>query len=396
MSREESAADQFARHKAGPVMRALAANLRTAADLPYLVEHDATPCDAMPAFIVGAGPSLSDALPLLPAAAKRGLVFAVNASARAVAGVVKPDVLVVRESLDVSAHLAGVTAGLVALDLCASPAVWEAAEGVGPRGWFLAAAVQHFAAHQLLRARAPYCGPSAVTAAVSLAEAWGCSPIVLVGCDLAFARDGQGYAPGSAWGDVRGALRVGGLVELDGLGAMHATARESGQRPVPVRQSVEMLPALDGGEPVASLLTWGDQVRWLANRAARTPGDYTWRVNASGGGTHVEGWHRLDLEHITSVLDDLGPRAWYGAPGRTLDVAPLVAALLADAEAAQALAEGHVPPWLPTGVLEAMAAGDVLSARDDARGDVGAAIRGTVAAYADAGSWVEGVASPMR
>lgn len=379
MSREEQAADHFARHKAGPTMRALVENLRAASTLPYLVSSRRH-LEGVPAFIVGAGPSLSRSLPSLRAASNRGIIFAVNASARAVSDACDLDVLVVRESLDVAPQLEGVRAALVALDAQASPGAWRASEAVGRRGWFMAAAVQHFALHGLLGVRAPYCGPSAVTAAVALAESWGCSPIVLVGCDLAMAADGQAYAPESGWGGVRGELDSSGLVRLDGLEAMHEVARASGQKPVPTTQAIERFTSWDGMSEVSSLLTWGDQVRWLSPRARRSSAEC---INATGAGARISGWAHVGLE---SVLDRLEVRrvkemSYVGL--EAVDTSPAIEAIRQDAKAG-VLGK----PRLGTGVIEAMAAGDAMKARDDADGDVQAKIVGAQTAYSRACSWV--------
>jgi hypothetical protein len=391
MSREADAADLFARRKAGHVMRSLVANLRDASSLPYLVHHEHRPMRGVPAFICGAGPSLSASLPLLKRASEVGYVFAVNASARAVSSVVQPDVLVVRESIDVSAQLDGLRAGLVALDACASPAVWRAAESVGERGWFMAGAVQHFALCGLLGARPIYAGPSAVTAAVALAHAWGASPIVLVGCDLAFAGDGQGYAPESAWGDVRGEQLPHGLVQLGGLGHMRSVVAASGQHAPPEVQTTERFPAWGGDGEVTSLLTWGDQVRWLQTFAERRRG---WFVNATGAGARVSGWDEWPvadvLEHRRDTWMERSGSHWSGWLPR-VDTAPAIAALLRDAEHAIAVGGGEAAPHLGCGVLEAMSAPEILAARDEARGDAAKSIRGTWDAYAKSGQWVREV-----
>lgn len=395
MSREEDAAEQFARRKAQHVMRSLVTNLGAASSLPYLVSHEHQPMRGVPAFIVGAGPSLSTSLPLLERAREVGYVFAVNASVRAVSSVVPPDVLVVRESIDVSAQLDGVRAGLVALDACAAPGVWRAAEAVGERGWFLAGAVQHFPLCGILGARPVYGGPSAVTAAVALAHAWGASPIVLVGCDLAFAPDGRGYDARSGWGNIRGEVR-GDSVALSGMGHMRGVVAASGQMPPPEVQDVERFTAWGGEGEVTSLLTWGDQVRWLRNFAERRPGARLW--NATGAGVRLDGWHEHSL---TGVVDDHAferRRYYWPAAGVPLaqmrgwpriDTAPALAALAADAEHACGIGVDSAPR-LTTGVLEAMAAGDILRARDAARGDPVRAIRGSWEAYRKAGEWVRG------
>ena len=193
--REAQAADLFARHKAKSAMRAIVTNLAEAGSRPYLVTGD-KPLEGSTVYVVGAGPSLSRALPHLADLSRHGYVFAVNASARAVARVTPPDVVVVRESVDVAGQLEGVEASLIALDLCASPAVWDVCRGRNA-GWFIAGAVQHFGLAARLGVRPLFAGSSAITAAVALAHELGAWRIVLVGCDLAFA-DGLAYAPESA------------------------------------------------------------------------------------------------------------------------------------------------------------------------------------------------------
>lgn len=403
MTREHEAADLFARRKAEHVMRALVTNLRTASSLPYLVSHEHQPMRGVPAFIVGAGPSLSASLPLLERAAEVGYVIAVNASAQAVSRVVQPDVVVVRESIDVSAQMQGVRAGLVALDACASPAVWAAAESVGERGWFLAGAVQHFGIASLLRARPVYAGPAALTAAVALAHAWGASPIVLVGCNLAFAGDGRGYAAESGWGDVRGHVH-GGHVSLAGMAHMRGVVAASGQTPPPEVQQVERFPAWGGEGEVSSLLTWGDQVRWLRDFAARRPKSGGEFFNATGAGARIDGWWEQTLADAVHYYSrerrpytprekaatgpHLTPPEAFLRECPRIDTQPALDALAADAAHAVEVADGQAPPRLTCGVLEAMSASGILAARDEARGDARKAILGSWEAYAKSGRWV--------
>lgn len=361
----------FARHKAQAVMRSLTTNLKRAGEVPYVGKSSVERV-----YICGAGPSMQASERVLSEQlnSPKVEVWAVNASAPIVPWA---DCVVVRESIDVSAQLEATSCKRALLDICANPKIWDTAtEDALSCEWFIPASVQNFALCKLLGVTPTYAGPSAVTAAVALAHQRGAREIVLVGVDLAFV-DGQGYAKGSAWGDIRGAMGDDGLMHMSGMEAMRFAVSESGQNAPPTAQRVETWPSVHGGE-VQSLATWGDQVRWLAQFAERHP--ILTLVNASKG-VAIPGWMPRDLEEM------LVDRKF---PGEYVDTQPAIDAILADAKHALEVQGGGASPRLTTGVIEAMSAGGILEARDAARGNPEAAIKGTWAAYAASGEWVLG------
>ncbi len=112
-------------YKSRAVMEATIANLTRARALPYALGPTYGRIGAF--VVVGAGPSLSTTGPYLPELQKLGLtICTVNTALKAVAKYVEPDVVLVREVVDVSSHL-DAPATLRVLDIGASPKVWDAA-----------------------------------------------------------------------------------------------------------------------------------------------------------------------------------------------------------------------------------------------------------------------------
>lgn len=157
------------------------------------------PLQGRPAFVVGAGPSLSRNGHLLAQAQECGPIICVNSSAQAVVRHgVQPDVLVVREMTEIARHLEGVDPTWLVADVQAHPAIFAQATH-----WFASAHIRHVELARSLRSPLVYAGTAALTSAVMLARMWGADPIVLVGCDLAFGPKGEGYAAGTPWETLR-------------------------------------------------------------------------------------------------------------------------------------------------------------------------------------------------
>lgn len=191
----------------------------------------------VPAFIVGAGPSLAKNVELLREATNKGIVIAVNSSAMALAKAgVTPQVLMCIESIDVSGLLAKIPFiddVARAFSLTGSPKVLRT--GKGPL-LPVYEALPEFEAplRELLGTPGVNVSGSVSTAAFSLAEQLGCNPIVLVGHDLGYT-GGEAYAKGTAYEGSRvEANAEHGVLELkwsqsvieahgEGQGGMHAT-----------------------------------------------------------------------------------------------------------------------------------------------------------------------------
>lgn len=274
------------KHKSEQVYTYALRAMHRMADLPCAT-LTSEPLRGLPAYVVGAGPSLAGSVRHLPNCSERGAVIVVNASARAAeASGVVPDVLVARESIDCSEQIRESRARHVVLDTGCHPALWDAA---GDRAhWYLPGYPRHFAMGAHLAVSMLYSGTAALTAAVALAYHWGSREIVLVGVDLAYGPDGQVYHPDAPRGASRAAF-AGGHVTITGDEADAARHVASGQPAPPIEQDVIEVPGVDG--PVQTQLTWADQIKWLANFAgARTALDTRW-INMSDGAC-LDGWLR--------------------------------------------------------------------------------------------------------
>src|SRR5690606_15647984 len=143
------------------------------------------------------------------------------------------------------------------------------------------------------------------TAAFSLAQRLGCSPIVLVGQDMAFT-NGKTYAGGTGYeSSVARANHKTGQVELewnqaiqDQHGVQHGTRHNT--------------------EPLMQVRAWGGQGEvmsgpsfmainsWLESTAALSEafGMHRRYINASEGGASVAGFEELSLKTLLETLPD--------------------------------------------------------------------------------------------
>jgi len=283
----------FLRHRTKPLVRNTIRNLACAAATskpplrPELSRIER-------AIVVGAGPSLAKNRHLLAAAQKRGwAILCVNASLTAIAEHVDPDVCVVREQLAVGAGLLGLSdRTLLVAEIGAHEDVFKRAGA-----WFVPAYPRYFELVDALGIRPVLAGSAALTTAVSIALEAGAKEIALVGVDLAFARDGEGYAPQSQW---QGFRHNGERIEGDGLMAMAGVAAAAGMAPAVTHDTAtERVPAWDGGAPLRALDSWSDQARWLETMAMRA-GSHVGLWNATEGGRAIAGWRARDL---AAVLD---------------------------------------------------------------------------------------------
>ncbi|MEO8905630.1 MAG: 6-hydroxymethylpterin diphosphokinase MptE-like protein [Polyangiaceae bacterium] len=289
----------------------------------------------VPAFIVGAGPSLAKNGGQLAEAAKKGIVFALNSSARALDSYgVEPQVLACMESIDVSHLLEQVSyidRVVRAFSLTGHPRSLRTGKGPLLPIFEGLAQLNVSLAPLLGSAGLPVSG-SVSTLAFSLAERLGCSPIVFVGQDLAYT-DGKAYAQGTPYENSRVRVAADGqTLEHDWCETLKATHNHGDNK---------MLER----EPLRSALAWGGQghvtttigfnvVRaWLETAsvvlAEEKPG--TRLINATEGGARIEGFEECTLETLLATLPEQGITA---------------EALYADAERAQApLAVTRLAGW---------------------------------------------------
>ena len=264
--------------------------------------------DGVPAFIVGAGPSLAKNVELLKQAGERGIVFAVNSSGKALdlAGV-KPQVLACLESIDVShliADLSFIDDVARLYSLTANPRLFET--GTGPM-MTLFELLPHIAGpfeSFFGRPGLPVCG-SVSTACFSMAYRMGCSPIILVGQDLAYT-EGRCYAPGTVYeNSVVEFSEDGKTLSHDWCATMLDTHQRAANDLLP-GQNVQDIPAWGGQGKVRTSSSFSHVQAWferVASLLARTNGPDL--INATEGGASLAGFEEKRLEE---ALQDLSER----------------------------------------------------------------------------------------
>lgn len=290
----------------------------------------------VPAFIVGAGPSLDKNIEQLRRARHKGLVFAANSSALSLAKHhIAPHVVCCLESIDISDRLRTLPyldEVIRAFSLSSHPNTLRV--GNGPLMPFHEALPQYAGPLEALT-RVPgvtVCG-SVSTAAFTLAQRLGCSPIVLVGQDMAFT-NGATYAGGTGYETSRasvdattGRVKLHWNEQIQNLhGEQHGTRHDS----EPLVEAV----AWGGDGTVISGPSFMAINAWLESTAAVSEGlaPSNRYINATEGGARVVGFAE---SRLTDVLDTL--------PDVNIEV-PAIAALAA--ERLPPLPRGTIVDWL--------------------------------------------------
>ncbi len=279
-------------------------NLELLADSPFFLGL-AEKYKNVPAFIVGAGPSLGKNAELLADATKKGLVFAVNSSALALARHgVTPQVVACMESLDLSELLSKIPYlddVVRAFSMTAHPRTMRT--GKGPLLPVYEGLPQFTPLLELAQASGlAVCG-SVSTLAFSLAQRLGCSPIVLVGQDLAYT-DGHAYAAGTPYEGSRVARSA------DGASLVHE--RSSTLRAVNGRAADEEplrdVPAWGGSGFVPSTIGFSAVRNWLELAAEVLEHDRPDQllVNATEGGARIAGFREQRLAEVLAPLPERG------------------------------------------------------------------------------------------
>jgi Protein of unknown function DUF115 len=283
------------------------------ANLDLLCEHPtflalAGKYRGVPAFIVGAGPSLGKNGKQLAEATKKGIVFALNSSARALDKYgVEPQVLACMESIDVSHLLEQVSyidRVVKAFSLTGHPRSLRV--GKGPR------LPVYEGLPQLNGPLIPLLGypgipvsGSVSTLAFSLAQRLGCSPIVFVGQDLAYT-DGKAYASGSAYEESRVRVAADGQsLEHDWCDTLKNTHNQ-GTNKMLEREPLRCAVAWGGSGTVTSTIGFGVVRSWLETAsivlAKETPDVRL--INATEGGARIEGFEECTLAELLRTLPD--------------------------------------------------------------------------------------------
>ena len=260
----------------------------------------------VPAFIVGAGPSLGKNGHLLADAAKKGIVFALNSSARALDSYgVEPQVLACMESLDVSHLFEGVSyidRVARAISLTAHPQ--NLRKGRGPLlPIFEGIPQQDLPLTTLLGFPGLSVSGSVSTLAFALALRLGCSPIVFVGQDLAYT-DGKAYAAGTAYENSR--VRVGAdgqSLEHDWCDTLKATHNQ-GENKMTDREPLLPVTAWGGAGTATSTIGFSAVRAWLESAAitlAKSRPEIR-LINATEGGARIAGFEECRLSDLLTTL----------------------------------------------------------------------------------------------
>ncbi|MDF3065120.1 MAG: hypothetical protein K0R38_721 [Polyangiaceae bacterium] len=277
-------------------------NLELLCDSPFFLGL-AEKYKDVPAFIVGAGPSLGKNAELLADAAKKGIVFAVNSSAQSLARRgVTPQVVACMESIDLSTLLEQVPYlddVVRAFSMTAHPKTLRT--GKGPLLPVYEGLPQFTPLVGLGKANGlAVCG-SVSTLAFSLAQRLGCSPIVLVGQDLAYT-DGQAYAAGTPYEGSKVALSADGQSIVHQRSAtLHAVSGLKIEQE-PLREAT----AWGGSGTVFSTIGFSAVRNWLELAADVLAHDRPDQrlVNATEGGARVTGFEELRLADVLAPLPE--------------------------------------------------------------------------------------------
>ncbi|HLK39056.1 MAG TPA: 6-hydroxymethylpterin diphosphokinase MptE-like protein [Polyangiaceae bacterium] len=266
-------------------------------------------CRGVPAFIVGAGPSLAKNVALLREASAKGIVFAVDMSGSALdRHGVEPQVLVCLEALNLSHHMKGLSfidRVVRAFSMTSNPDGFRM-QG-GPLLPFFETMRAFAPLEDLVGVPGAVVGGSVSTVAFSLAEQLGCSPIVMVGQDLAYT-GGRTHAEGTAF--ERSRVRVtedGKRIAYDWCETSNAVREGSQLGPPQAHDVLFEVPAWGGGEAVVSSPAFNAYRLWFevaAETLRQTRPDLA-LVNATEGGSHITGFEERSLG---DVLASLSPR----------------------------------------------------------------------------------------
>ena len=262
----------------------------------------------VPAFIVGAGPSLGKNGRQLADAAKKGIVIALNSSARALDSYgVEPQVLACMESIDVS-HLfekvSYINRVARAVSLTGHPNTLRT--GAGPLlPVFEGIQQQNGPLSALLGFPGLSVSGSVSTLAFSLALRLGCSPIVFVGQDLAYT-GGKAYAAGTAYQESRVRLAADGEhLEHDWCETLKATHNQGDNKMIE-REPLREVTAWGGQGRVMSTIGFSAVRAWLEASSVVVARDRpeTRLVNATEGGARIEGFEECPLSELLASLPE--------------------------------------------------------------------------------------------
>ncbi len=262
----------------------------------------------VPAFVVGSGPSLAKNIEFVRQAAKKGIVFCANSTARALAAAeVEPQVIGCIESIDVSHRLADlpfIDRAVRAFSIVGHPAVSRTGRGPLLPIYESLDAISRPLQELTGRHGVPLAG-SVSTALFSLAERLGCGPIVLVGQDMAYT-DGHPYAAGTGYETSRARVcRESGTIELDWNHEVHSAHGTQHGR-MHDREPLFEVPAWGGEGTVPAGPAFNGVRLWFEGAAitlAEQRPEVT-VVNATEGGARIVGFEERSLAEVVEKLPE--------------------------------------------------------------------------------------------
>jgi hypothetical protein len=261
----------------------------------------------VPAFIVGAGPSLAKNVERLREAGQKGILFAVDVSGKVLDRQgIEPQVLVCLEALNLSAHMKGLSyidRVVRAFSMTSHPGGFGMAGG--PLLPFFENLTPFAPLEDLVGVPGAVVGGSVSTVAFSLAEQLGCSPIVLVGQDLAYT-GGRTHAEGTAFENSRARVSADGKrIDYSWCAAANAQ-REGSDLGPPQRHDVLFEVAAWGGGPerVTSSPAFNAYRLWFEVAAATLAQvrPQLELVNATEGGSRIAGFTERSLDEVLAPL----------------------------------------------------------------------------------------------
>lgn len=273
--------------------------------------------EGVPAFIVGAGPSLDKNIKALADAKKKGIVIAVDVAGGALdRNGIAPHMVVSLEALNLSKHIANlsyVKDVILSPSLTGHPDCFDVPAGhVMP---FFEALGPFSAVVKLAEVPGVIVGGSVSTVAFSLATLFGCSPIVLVGQDLAYS-GASTHASGTAFdGCVVNREESGKTVAFTYNDTIKQVRAESKLGAAPAKDAMFDVPAWGGKGEVISTASFNAFRLWFEIWATSMQG-HVELVNATEGGSRIVGFRESTLADVIKSLpdadisvDDLAKRA---------------------------------------------------------------------------------------
>ncbi len=263
----------------------------------------------VPAFVIGAGPSLDKNIELLREASQKGIVICVEVSGRSIAKHDLPPahIVVSLEGHNLATELEISSASgetLRAISLSANPA--SIAAGKGALMPFFEFLPGFRGLTELTGFQGITVGGSVSTAAFSIALQLGCSPIVLLGQDLAFT-GGRTHAGGTLFDNTRvDVSKETGMLQFKSTmpdGSVVDGSYGGGG------MAADMLfetTAWGGEGTVATNSTWNSYRLWFEIGAdtVQRAGIPVRLVNCTEGGARIHGFEEMTMRQLLDTLPD--------------------------------------------------------------------------------------------